>query len=434
MTRHTLKMPRLGETMEAGLVVRWHKEAGEAYRRGESLLDIETDKTVAEYPALSDGVLLKILADFGTSVKVGEPIAEIEVDTPESVPSQPNSESQSSPDDAPLRPQIVASPSAKSKVRASPAARALARDNHIALELAIGTGPRGRVERCDIEALISARQKRKTDVKLFDTDTGQIAYMKAGSAGPCHLLLHGFGGDMSTWVAVASELEREGQQVVTPDLPAHGKTEMRADNLDELADAIHKFADALPERFHLVGLSMGAAVAVELARRIPQRVISLVLASPAGLGYKVATDFVTGMANAKTAEDITKLLAYLGPRAELIFGTQARINLAQETSRGRLRELAQVLIAEEGLKLDIRPLLTELSMLMPVKVVLGLQDKVFAVANIPELPPLVALHVLAEAGHVLHWDQSADFVDLLLDHSRKYDAKQNKTALITGEK
>lgn len=73
-------------------------------------------------------------------------------------------------------------------------------------------------------------------------------------------------------------------------------------------------------------------------------------------------------------------------------------------------------------------------MLMPVKVVLGLQDKVFAVANIPELPPLVALHVLAEAGHVLHWDQSADFVDLLLDHSRKYDAKQNKTALITGEK
>ncbi|WP_395680138.1 biotin/lipoyl-containing protein, partial [Inquilinus sp.] len=73
-----LTLPRLGETMEEGVVVAWLKQPGDRYRRGEVLLEVETDKTVVEVPALSDGTLLEILADAGTRLPVGAPIARVE--------------------------------------------------------------------------------------------------------------------------------------------------------------------------------------------------------------------------------------------------------------------------------------------------------------------------------------------------------------------
>ncbi len=50
-------MPRLGETMEEGRIVRWLKAMGDSFERGEAVLEIETDKTVAEFPALVSGKL-----------------------------------------------------------------------------------------------------------------------------------------------------------------------------------------------------------------------------------------------------------------------------------------------------------------------------------------------------------------------------------------
>ena len=55
MTVEILTMPRLGETMEEGVLVGWLVAPGQSFRRGDPLVEIETDKTVAEFPALSDG-------------------------------------------------------------------------------------------------------------------------------------------------------------------------------------------------------------------------------------------------------------------------------------------------------------------------------------------------------------------------------------------
>jgi len=74
----TLKLPRLGETMEEGQIGKWLKKPGDAFRRGETLVEIETDKTAVELPALVDGVLKEILAVEGKQVKVGEPICRYE--------------------------------------------------------------------------------------------------------------------------------------------------------------------------------------------------------------------------------------------------------------------------------------------------------------------------------------------------------------------
>ena len=77
----TLKLPRLGETMEEGGISKWLKKPGERFRRGETLAEIETDKTVVELPALVDGVMQEILAAEGTTVKVGEPICRYVTET-----------------------------------------------------------------------------------------------------------------------------------------------------------------------------------------------------------------------------------------------------------------------------------------------------------------------------------------------------------------
>ena len=62
MKEKIFSLPRMGETMEEGTVLNWLKSPGDSFKRGEVLLELETDKMVVEVPALEDGDLLEILA------------------------------------------------------------------------------------------------------------------------------------------------------------------------------------------------------------------------------------------------------------------------------------------------------------------------------------------------------------------------------------
>jgi pyruvate/2-oxoglutarate dehydrogenase complex dihydrolipoamide acyltransferase (E2) component len=75
MTALTLTLPRLGETMDEATVVGWLVEPGATFRRGQPIVELETDKTVVEYPALGDGTLDEILAASGARIPVGAPLA-----------------------------------------------------------------------------------------------------------------------------------------------------------------------------------------------------------------------------------------------------------------------------------------------------------------------------------------------------------------------
>ena len=150
----SLTLPRLGETMEEGRIVRWLKQAGESYRRGDVLLEVETDKTTVEVPALEDGALITILAAEGATVPVDTAIATIAGDA---------SSSQTASQSAAAVPAEAASkttaPAAQASAiafradhgpRASPAARRLARAAGIDLSTVAGTGRQGRVQGWDI--------------------------------------------------------------------------------------------------------------------------------------------------------------------------------------------------------------------------------------------------------------------------------------------
>ena len=73
-----VKVPQLSESVSEATLVAWHKKVGEAVRRDENLIDIETDKVVLETPAPADGVLARIVKGDGLTVTSGEVIAVID--------------------------------------------------------------------------------------------------------------------------------------------------------------------------------------------------------------------------------------------------------------------------------------------------------------------------------------------------------------------
>lgn len=171
--RDRLTLPLLGETMQEGQVTGWLKQPGDTFKRGETLLEVETDKTVVEVPALSDGVVETIEADKGTTVPVGGVLATVRV-PPEAASQEAGQEAdqakaagtgQQAPSRAAAPEAPTAAPSreaedrrvAGGRRRASPLARRLARQFGFDLAAITGTGPRGRIQARDVRSAGEAR-------------------------------------------------------------------------------------------------------------------------------------------------------------------------------------------------------------------------------------------------------------------------------------
>ncbi len=171
MAEKTLLLPRLGETMTEGTIIAWQKQPGERFRRGEPLLDLETDKMAVEVPALEDGEMVAHLVAAGDVVAIDAPIATVRGaedgvavvapaangTSPEAAPAKTSEEAPPSSPPAgvttvpatsaaassPTPPETTSSPS--SRPRSSPAARRLAQRLGVSLRDLRGSGPRGRV-------------------------------------------------------------------------------------------------------------------------------------------------------------------------------------------------------------------------------------------------------------------------------------------------
>lgn len=146
-----IRMPALGQTSDELRILRWLKAEGEAVKAGEPLLEVETDKATLEIEAAVAGMLLKIVCPEGESAEAGTVIAYVgkageEVNATASAPVQPLA--------SPNEENHAAPPSAK--VLATPVARHLAREQGIDLGQVRGSGPGGRIEKKDVEALIGA--------------------------------------------------------------------------------------------------------------------------------------------------------------------------------------------------------------------------------------------------------------------------------------
>ncbi len=164
-------MPKLSMTMETGTVLQWFKQEGDDVREGDLLLEVLTDKINIEVEAYASGKLLKIYYGADEVVPVNQVIGYIGAEG-ENVPDAPPSagdaggqaeaaeEAGQAADGADA---AVDGHAAGDKVRATPAARRVARENGIALHGVKGTGERGRIHRADVEQALA--QGKQTEPK-----------------------------------------------------------------------------------------------------------------------------------------------------------------------------------------------------------------------------------------------------------------------------
>jgi pyruvate dehydrogenase E2 component (dihydrolipoamide acetyltransferase) len=168
-------MPRLSDSMEEGTILKWLKSDGDEVKRGEELVEIETDKANMTYEADSDGVLA-IVAKEGDTLPVGETIARLgdgsepaggdeepaeepeeeqpaaEEPEPEEEDTSGNGKREEAPEPAPAQAEAPSGNGGGDRIKASPVAKRMAREMGVELGRLKGTGPGGRIVKADVEA------------------------------------------------------------------------------------------------------------------------------------------------------------------------------------------------------------------------------------------------------------------------------------------
>jgi pimeloyl-ACP methyl ester carboxylesterase len=376
-----LTLPRLGETMEEARVTDWLKQPGEAFRRGDVLLEVETDKTVVEVPALQDGTLVTQLVAPGDTVQLDAPIAEVRVEGVVAEPARAAAVAAPVPAAAPLpRPAAARG----DRVAASPLARRMARQAGVSLDGLAGSGRRGRIMGADLRALAPAAN-------------GPVAMRWVPAVGAARtpvVLLHGLFDEGRGWRDLPDRLAGLGHPVLVADLPGHGASAPAAD-LDQAVEAL---LAALPQGpLRLVGHSLGAVLATRLALRLGAGVERLVLISPAGLGTRINADFLDGMTGAQTPAALGRAVALLGG------GPMSEAGLAAELARLIRQRPASTALARavacDGIQqVDIAADLARLA--VPVTAVFGLADRILDWRDCANLPARAAIHLMRGAGHL----------------------------------
>jgi len=147
-----VKVPQLSESVAEATLLAWHKREGEAVKRDENLIDIETDKVVLELPAPADGVLVKVAKGDGGTVVSGEVIGTIDTEakgTAAAAPPPPPPAARSEPAAVPPTPP-PAPEAARNDARLMPAARKLVEEQGVDPTKITGSGRDGRITKGDV--------------------------------------------------------------------------------------------------------------------------------------------------------------------------------------------------------------------------------------------------------------------------------------------
>ncbi|HET7808431.1 MAG TPA: dihydrolipoamide acetyltransferase family protein [Gaiellaceae bacterium] len=147
-------MPKLSDSMADAVIVRWLVSPGEAFERGEGLVEVETDKATVVYEAEAAGTLDAILVPEGASAAIGEPIATLANGAGSPAGAPPARERPAAAEPRPAAaaapaPRVDGSPS--ERPNATPVARRTAVELGVSLHGLAGTGPGGRITREDVE-------------------------------------------------------------------------------------------------------------------------------------------------------------------------------------------------------------------------------------------------------------------------------------------
>jgi pimeloyl-ACP methyl ester carboxylesterase len=275
-----IAMPRLGMSMKEGRVVQWPVAVGGHVDKGEPVVVIESEKTEMEIEATHSGVLRHVYVAADQTVPCGTLLGALTTtaDEPFDADAFRREHDRSltvapAPRRAPVSSPPRGSSTAPARRAVAPAARALAQKLGIHTDAVPGSGPDGRVTKEDIEAW-SARRERLVAVG----DGLHLEVLRDGQ-GPLVALLPGFGSDVSSFAAQARALAA-AHTVLGINPRGVGLSDAPALDAYDIASAAGDVAAVCDAPVHVIGASLGAATAIELALRHPGRVLTLTLITP----------------------------------------------------------------------------------------------------------------------------------------------------------
>jgi pyruvate dehydrogenase E2 component (dihydrolipoamide acetyltransferase) len=354
-------MPKWGLSMQLGKITGWAVAEGDDVSVGDDLADIETDKIAGTLEAAEAGTLRRIVAQVGEDVPVSGTIALI-------APAEVT--------DADLD-------------AAAAQARAV------------------------IEAGVPDEAAGEPVVETAEVGGRKIRYAGAGQDGDVVLLVHGYGGDRNSWLFLQAPLAAR-HRVYALDLPGHGTSskDVGDGSVSLLADAVVAVLDAIgADRAHLVGHSLGGAVAVAAAARDPERIASLTLIAPSGFGPAVNAGYLRGFADAQTRRELKPVVGQLFADESLVTRQVVDDLLAYKRLDGveeALHALLGTLLSDDDTqRIDSGAVLAEIDGAVPVTVVWGTSDRIIP-AGQAESVTGASCHLLDGAGHMPHMERPAE--------------------------
>ena len=354
-----ITMPKWGLAMEEGALARWAVSEGDKIALGQEILEIETTKIANVFESPVAGVLRKKVVGEGETVPVGALLG---------VVSEAN----------------VADADVEKFVEDFLA-------NFKPPEKGSASGPAP---------------------EIVDAGGRKIRRLKAGpESGTPILLIHGFGADHLGWMFNMGELA-ETRPVHAIDLPGHGGSDKNVGDgaTRDLAAAIVAYMDAEGiSSAHLVGHSLGGAVATLIAAKHPDRVAALTLISPGGLGEEIAENFIEGFIAETRAKKLRPVLEMLTADPKLITGEMVEDVLKFKRLDGAsaaLRKIADANFSGGKQRGSLRERLAALK--MPVQVLWGEADRILPAHHAKDLPAHIKVTLIAGAGHVPHMEKAAE--------------------------
>jgi pyruvate dehydrogenase E2 component (dihydrolipoamide acetyltransferase) len=344
-----LGMPKWGLSMTEGTVVEWLVDEGTELGKGDEVVEVESEKINNAIESPAEGVLRRRVAEEGEVLPVGGLLGVI---APSEVPDE----------------EI---------------------DAYVEEFL----------ENFDPEE--AAAEVGGPEPQTVEIGGKNLQYLEVGE-GPPLILLHGFGGDINIWVFNQEALSEAGRTVYALDLPGHGGSskDVGAGDLDSQVEAVTGFMDEMGiEKAHLVGHSMGGAVAGSLALGHPDKVASVVLIASAGLGAEINGDYIEGFIAANRRKDMKKVLGLLFSNPDLVTRQLVNDELRFKRMDGvdeALRALADHMFPD-GNQADVFDL-SDLE--VPVLVIWGQDDRIIPVSQTENLPEGVRIETLEETGHM----------------------------------
>ncbi len=410
----TILVPQVGQDLTEAKIVALHVKLGDTVKRGDIVAEVESEKATFEVEAFANGVVTSLPYKVGDLATVLEPLVILE----SAGTAKPATVANPKPDTASAQKQtssnekistetpVIENAPANGSVRSSPLARRIALANRLDIGHIAGSGPHRAVVVRDVEEAIAQSGGQALQLSAAASRL-TLKTLKNGIGTPI-LLLHGFGGEIAAWRQLVMSVTTTNPMIAV-DLPGHGSSPVAAKaGFVGLVDEVAATLRSLGGEFHLVGHSLGAAIAVALSAHAGIVVKSLTLIAPAGLGATINGNFISGFLSARSEAALAAQMRRLVYDSKNIPASLVGATFAARQASDIVQtqgQIAESLFEGSTQLFSIRNELVNFK--GPCRVILGRRDIIIPPAETElAVPAHAALHRV-EAGHMPFLEEAA---------------------------